>query len=630
MLVDERRLDIQGLRAIAVLCVVIFHARLPLVGGFVGVDIFFVVSGFVITGILQSEWTRSSRIDFLHFWRRRFMRLTPALALLVSVTLLASTAILFPDQQKIAVQTGLGAMFLTANVVIARTTGGYFDGPAESNPLLNTWSLSVEEQYYFIFPFVLALGWFIARDRRSLKHAPLLLVLLVCAGSFGLALISHTEYAATAGVTWLNFYSPFVRAWEFAAGAMLVLVLPRVTLKSRAVSTWLGVLGVLGLIASVTTINSSMSFPGIWTALPVGATMLLLLAGSTVGNPVSAMLSIKPLTKLGDWSYSIYLWHWPFIVFATYLGVKNPAALVLVAIASVVPALISFRWVETPFRRMGRIPSRKLFARALAVIVVPTGMAVIVACVIEPVSMHEGEIGARYLSYIDQRSFRCSMQTVNDSEFRCRQTKEDGNIQVALIGDSHAEDLYPGLVDALPNTNISYMYWPNWPFTSTANTEAAIDEIVRASSIGSVIIGVRWTSEGSEVAALRVTVRKLSSAGKQVFIADGRPYFSFHARECKFQRPIQWLSQRCEEDVSVFQQEYDSYLVYLQSVVREFPSAHLLDTAGGFCDADICSMVKDEDLLMADQSHLNVLGSQYVVNRLLNGDPLFASAVQYP
>lgn len=160
---SSRRPDIQGLRAVAVLMVVAFHAGLPVPGGFVGVDVFFVISGFVITAMLHREWHQTGRIRFGRFYLRRFKRLTPALALVVAVTMVISIVVLSPfGPQQTAAKTAFGAMLLAANFVIARTTGGYFDAPAEANPLLNTWSLPVEEQFYLVFPALIAFGWVLA------------------------------------------------------------------------------------------------------------------------------------------------------------------------------------------------------------------------------------------------------------------------------------------------------------------------------------------------------------------------------------------------------------------------------------------------------------------------------------
>ena len=175
----NRRRDIQGLRAIAVIMVVAFHAGLPVPGGFVGVDVFFVISGFVITAMLHREWEKTGRIKFGTFYLKRFKRLAPALALMVGVTLMISTVIFSPfGHQTYAAATGIGALLMSANFVIAKTTGGYFGPTAENNPLLNTWSLSVEEQFYLVFPALIALGWYLAKRHGFLRFSPMSTVLV--------------------------------------------------------------------------------------------------------------------------------------------------------------------------------------------------------------------------------------------------------------------------------------------------------------------------------------------------------------------------------------------------------------------------------------------------------------------
>jgi peptidoglycan/LPS O-acetylase OafA/YrhL len=182
---SNRRPYIQGLRALAVIFVVAFHAGLPVPGGFIGVDVFFVISGFVITAMLQREYLETGRLKFSSFYLQRFKRLTPALALLISVTLVLASIIMSPEgPQQVVATTAVGAMFFVANFIIARTTGGYFAPAAELNPLLNTWSLSVEEQFYLIFPALLALGWFLARKRRIMRASPAILIGVVAVFSF--------------------------------------------------------------------------------------------------------------------------------------------------------------------------------------------------------------------------------------------------------------------------------------------------------------------------------------------------------------------------------------------------------------------------------------------------------------
>jgi len=164
-------------------------------GGFVGVDIFFVISGFVITAMLLREWQAHSRIGLARFWWRRFFRLTPALALVIAATFVLSAMILFPLEQRVAYETGVGALLLVANIVIARNTGGYFDAPAEGNPLLNTWSLSVEEQFYLLFPFVLVLALLATRSRIKFSWLPIALVSGIGLFSFAVTLWSLSPSA---------------------------------------------------------------------------------------------------------------------------------------------------------------------------------------------------------------------------------------------------------------------------------------------------------------------------------------------------------------------------------------------------------------------------------------------------
>jgi peptidoglycan/LPS O-acetylase OafA/YrhL len=248
----SHRPDIQGLRAIAVLMVVAFHAGLPVPGGFVGVDVFFVISGFVIAGSLHREWSNTGRIHFARFYMRRFKRLTPALALTVTVTMLLTAAVLSPlGAQQNAAKTAIGGMFISANVVIANTTGGYFSLAAETNPLLHVWSLSVEEQFYLGFPFLLAIGWAIARRGRRLSTAPLMLVMAVMAVSFLLSLVDESALEFPGSKDALGFYSPVPRAWEFAAGAALALAIAGRRGLAPRTAALSGTLGLIGLVSSL-------------------------------------------------------------------------------------------------------------------------------------------------------------------------------------------------------------------------------------------------------------------------------------------------------------------------------------------------------------------------------------------
>jgi len=373
----SKRADIQGLRAIAVLSVVAFHANLPLPGGFLGVDVFFVISGFVITAMLLREKRRTDTIDLKNFYVRRFYRLTPALAVMVGFTVIGSTFLMSPLwSQQLVTSTAVGAMLLSANFAIARFSGGYFGIVAETNPLLHTWSLSVEEQFYLVFPVLFAVAWFVGRKVDHPLRAVGIAVAAAGSVSLGLAL------ASSAGLSipllpsiFVGFYSPLPRVWEFAAGVLLALIAAKIATPSQRVSAITGGAGI-GLVAvSVLFINESTPSPGLSTLVPVVGTVLVLFAGFNSTSLVARILSLRPLVAIGNLSYSLYLWHWPFIVFAALLWPGTVWGPLVAAVASVVPAIVSYRLVEQPLRRPKRNGRRRFVALVAATILVPVGLA---------------------------------------------------------------------------------------------------------------------------------------------------------------------------------------------------------------------------------------------------------------
>ena len=618
------RADIQGLRALAVIVVVLFHARLPVPGGFVGVDIFFVISGFVITGLLFREWAETRTVMFAQFYRRRFLRLTPALAIVVAFAILVSGFLMFPNEQLITIQTGIGALAFVANVVIARTTGGYFDVPAESNPLLNTWSLSIEEQFYLIFPLMLFLTWKLARRLNAPRELSMLVVSFVAIMSFGLTLFSNT--ADGQNITWLNFYSPAVRAWEFAVGSLLFLLLQQIRLPQRVFPTLLGATGVTGIAYSLFLITAATPFPSAWTLIPVVSTALLIAAGSAGSNVFSSTLSTKPAVQIGDWSYSIYLWHWPIIVFVAFLGYETPLILAGAALFSLLPAIATFRWIETPIRNRNSIFQRNFFKTMTAVVSVPLLSVLIVTIFIHPIDLYPIKEDQNYLDYIISNSVPCEIAQTPGNDSRCRQTDPDQPIQIAVLGDSHAEHLYPGFINSFPDQNVLYVFLPSWPYESSENSILTVDQIAASASIGSVIISVRWIPTSNEPAALVSAFDKLSASGKRVFISTDNPYFSFHAQECKYDRPL-FFERKCSEDSIEFNTLNAANIAWLRNLSDDYPSINLIDTSSGFCSGESCQMTVNGQLMYSDRGHLNVTGSRYIIDRLTRDDPFFRDSL---
>ena len=336
--------EIQGLRALAVLSVVIYHTGKALPGGFIGVDVFFVISGYVITRMLYSEWESTSRLNLRRFYFRRIKRLGPALALVVTATAIASAFILSPfGSQETATATAIAALLIYSNFSIASSTGDYFDAPSKANPLLNIWSLSIEEQFYLAFPTLLVILLLVSK-RRNLRNLPLFGILLLAVASYSTIQIESTNLA-------FGFYGPVTRAWEFLVGGIVFLLMKNTKKISSEVFNLLGLVGFALLIFGFTYINDSRLFPSSLTLIPVMATALLIMATVENRSVISKVLSLRILTLIGDWSYSIYLWHWPFIVFAAIIFPDAANASLIAAFVSVIPAVGSYYLVEQPIRK---------------------------------------------------------------------------------------------------------------------------------------------------------------------------------------------------------------------------------------------------------------------------------------
>ena len=301
------RADIDGLRAIAVLPVVLFHFGFStFAGGFVGVDVFFVISGFLITSLIVVE-IDESRFSIVRFYERRIRRIFPALFLVIIVTSIASAIILLPNDLKRYAKSVVAADWFFSNFEFWREAG-YFDVDAHQKPLLHTWSLAVEEQFYLIFPPFLLLA------ARYLRRRYLLIIMPI----FVLSL-TFSIWAVYAKPS-LAFYLTPSRMWEIMLGAWLALI-PWEAGKRFIPPSGYGLLTLLGIgmIAyGVFTFSANTPFPGAMALLPCGGAALVIFGGQNHPSMVSRLLATGPLVFVGKISYSLYLWHWPLIVLAAY------------------------------------------------------------------------------------------------------------------------------------------------------------------------------------------------------------------------------------------------------------------------------------------------------------------------
>jgi peptidoglycan/LPS O-acetylase OafA/YrhL len=354
------RLDIQGLRGFALVLVLLCHANLPFAaGGYVGLDVFFVLSGFLITGLIVGEIERSGRLSVIGFYGRRAKRLLP-LAVTVLVAILAGSALIFSTLQREAVGGDvLAAALYIVNWRFTAQSVDYFDA-GDVSPVQHFWSLSVEEQFYFVWPLLLIFGaWWARQAGRNLR--PSLLWVVAPVGIISLAYSIQFSVADPEAA----YFSTATRLWELAAGGTLALLLPAGTAMGRRTSALLVVAGVAVLLATMAVYDPGTAYPGWRALLPVLAAIAIIVAGTarTVSAPVR-LLTREPFQHLGRVSYAWYLWHWPALIFAAaLLGELSPPMLLVITALSWIPAVITHHLIEEPLRRsrsLGRRPRKSL------------------------------------------------------------------------------------------------------------------------------------------------------------------------------------------------------------------------------------------------------------------------------
>jgi len=450
------RPDIDGLRAVAVLLVLAYHIGTRFAkGGFIGVDIFFVISGYLISKILLKE-LEQDRFSIAAFYVRRVRRIAPALVAVLVVTTLFAYFTLLPSELKEFSWSLIAAVFSVSNFFFW-SQAGYFDALASSKPLLHTWSLAVEEQFYLFFPLLLA---FVFRRNRKWVMP---MVVALAASSFLFSLWAVKFYPN------LAFYWPLPRIWELMCGTCLAIgAVP--SIRSPLGRNAASLLGFSLIVYSGTLYTVATPFPGFAALAPCLGTALIIAAGTHGTTLVNRLLSLRPVVFLGLISYSLYLWHWPVIVFNS-LGVGTEGLSlnvrkVLIATVSIVLGTLSWRFVERPFRSgVKGTPNSRIFAVAGICAAVPT----LVACIflisggmksrfppraIEVASYLENpEAGDRW-HYRIGSCFITSLTYFKDFDQSTCLTPDPTKPNYLIFGDSHAAHLYYGLATEFPQDHM--------------------------------------------------------------------------------------------------------------------------------------------------------------------------------
>lgn len=628
------RPDIDGLRAFAVLSVVVFHAFPTLLpGGFVGVDVFFVISGFLISGIMFTELAQG-QFKFSAFYARRIKRIFPALLVVLLCCFAFAWVVLFNDELKQLGNHVLRAAVFLSNFILWHESG-YFDNAAETKPLLHLWSLGIEEQFYILWPLMIWALW----RTRSLRMSWI--------SAFALCSLAWNLYQSQHDVVH-DFFSPFTRFWELMFGALLAYgqVLggdkwQRHTLWTRGAS-WRSALGMTLLIGSVVGISDTQHFPGAWALLPVLGAVLVISAGphawvnrSWLANP--AMIG------LGLISYPLYLWHWPIFSFLRIIEGATPAANIRFAalVLSVLFAGLTFRFIERPLRFKWQSP----FKTATLVI----GM-IGVGCLGYATNksdgfpardvmnaqrvVNAGDIGHDdFHAYYQKKFSVCDEPSIKNGSgvwkgmVRCFQTKAHTPVDFVLIGDSHAEHLFLGLAEALPEVNVAFYGRNGMPLSSEKSYGEIYSYVLNEPSIQTVVLSAMWTERLAELPKglnfrdeLDQTVKALLAKGKVVYLANDLPKFDFDPQRCKFMRPFAGGS-KCDQPLVTYQQRQQRYMNDLVEIKNRNIKLQLLDVSQLMCGKQTCSMAQNGQLFYRDNNHLNILGSQYVAVQLLSRYP---------
>ena len=536
----RHRSEIDGLRAVSIAAVVSFHVGFPWAsGGFVGVDVFFVISGYLITSILYEEG-KQRQLSLVAFYDRRIRRIFPALLTVLMATLVAGYWLLTPDDYVATAKSAAYGAGSLANVFFYKNTG-YFDGAAGLQPLLHIWSLAVEEQFYLVWPTLLGALMRFGRGRREVLLSA---TVGIGAASLGLAVFQVGTVPKAA------FYLTPGRAWELALGALIVF-LPDLRLR-RVVQEVVGFAGIVLICSSVSRLTVLSPFPGLNALPPTVGAALIIWSTSTGRTAIQYALSVEPLVFLGKISYSLYLWHWPLLVFWRHFHGGAPLPLLdgcLIAALAILISAASWLWIEQPFRRFR--------ARRIAIITGGLASAAIVASVAAAVILDSGlpqrfdRDEAALLDRGAMWAFECPEKLSNElGSGLCvagapwRTAKMRG----IVWGDSIAEQYMPFLNVVGKNIGISFVLYHNCPaFVSadgvqlaafrnpnnpkfnqdcTESRNVAFEFLLNHTEVNLVILAAAWSTYPPDLHAAEVGAHS-SSSGLEL-MSDGLDELMLH------------------------------------------------------------------------------------------------------
>lgn len=637
------RPDIDGLRSVAVLSVILFHLNKALMpGGFVGVDIFFVISGYLITAHIVQDVERG-RFSIAGFYGRRIKRIAPALFVVVALTLLAAKAFMLPEDSVDASRSGVWSLASFANVFFWRYQDtGYFAAQGRDLPLLHLWSLGVEEQFYIIWPVVLMLFYRASRARGFLVG-----MIVASALSFALGDLLFSRDPS------FVYYMLPTRAGELLIGAIATTAIVRAATdrQSTAVLNALAVVGLVLIVGSLALLTEADVFPG-WRAVPptVGAA-LLILTGARRGVFVARLLSVRIMAALGLISYSAYLWHWPLITFYRYgYGQIRLIAGVVLFITTILCAWLSYRFVEQPARgstmsfprllvRQFLVPAGVIAAFALAVIYSDRVFPSLTRTPYrrELAALRADSRPAYAYPYVCQRQL---VTAADLADTACVVGPPSADQPTTLLwGDSNAAH-YIGVLGVFGREagfsfrNIEVGSCPPLrgdlrPFVDARRESDCIasEKLIRpvVDRASTVMISAAYTDEyrdphGDFLPAIEATVRELANAGKHVVVIGKVPILTDFDRRCR-EKALKFPFLHCATVTAPLAPQVAHANDELRAFAAKTPNVTYFDANTYLCPKGVCaSATPDGAMLYYDPSHLSLTGSWKL------GETIFHSA----
>jgi peptidoglycan/LPS O-acetylase OafA/YrhL len=645
------RPEIDGLRAIAVLAVVFYHAGLGCPGGYVGVDVFFVISGYLITSLILKD-LRQGTFSLAAFWERRIRRIFPASAVCVLVTLIAGFFLLLPDDLENLGKSAIAQTLLVANFYFWRTTN-YFGGANEEKPLLHTWSLAVEEQFYLFFPLLLLLLFRFPGFRRPGR----LIGLMLAGAAISLALamwgVTHQPFA--------TFFLLPTRVWELLCGAIIAALPATAIPQSRWLREGGSWLGLAAILTPVWLYNEKTLFPGL-AALPpcLGTAMLIWANGANAAGPPPAqtlparILSLRAVVFIGLISYSLYLWHWPVIAFSDYWKTAPFSSLTRwsFVLASFGLAVLSWRFVETPFRKRRAFSKRKwVYSTALAssFLMLILGSAFVLYSgfphrldktaqkILDELERDEGERklfelapNIKDLAVIEQD--RIPLLGSKGSQ---RQ------ISFVVLGDSHAQfagAMFHELATAhdLRGAMITYqgtpplIEWNHRYKLAAENPEKFFDaslNYIKRNQVKDVFLMAYWASYQKQAGPIELeqslakTIDAIREAGANPYLITGVPTYEddiskMLLRQSFFGVPNERIGRQCHR-------EHEARQSSIYSLMKRYPAGIFMDPSDQMLNKEFFPIEFEGTRLYMDSNHLTQFGVRRVWTPIL--EPIFRS-----